>query len=127
MLASLGLTDIVHALGYVAEADVLELMSSASALLFPSAYEGFGLLIVEAMQLGTPVLASGSASIPEVVGDAGLILANDESTWADAMARIADDPALRLHLSHLGLARSAALTWRRCAEETIAAYRRFAT
>lgn len=126
LLADLGLSEAVRPLGYLHEKDVLSLMSSATAMVYPSAYEGFGLPIVEAMQLGTPVLASSSASIPEVIGGAGLTVASDESSWADAMDRIARDTDLQRRLSALGLTRAAAFTWRRCAAETVAAYQRFA-
>ncbi len=88
---------------------------------FPSLYEGFGLPPLEAMSCGTPVLASTASSVPEVVGDAGIMLdPKDAAVWAEAVQRIMQDGALRQKLSRRGLARAEQFTWERCAQETFA-------
>jgi alpha-1,3-rhamnosyl/mannosyltransferase len=83
-------TDLrVCRLGRVPAADRNGLVALAEALVFPSRYEGFGAPLIEAMTLGTPVIASDAASIPEVVGDAGLVLPLDVDAWADARQIVA--------------------------------------
>jgi len=91
----------------------------AMALVFPSLYEGFGLPPLEAMACGTPVICSNRASLPEVVGDAALLI--DPLSLEDlqaAMVRVAGDAGLRQALREAGLARSRRFTWRRTAEQT---------
>src|SRR5207249_471734 len=96
------------------------LYSGALALVFPSLYEGFGLPALEAMSCGTPVLASTASSLPEVVGDAGLLLdPHDATAWADAVQRLMSDTELQQTLSRKGLKRAAQFTWERCARETL--------
>ncbi|HZL92892.1 MAG TPA: glycosyltransferase, partial [Vicinamibacterales bacterium] len=90
-------------------------------------YEGFGLPLVEAMASGTPVLASRAASIPEVVGESGMLLDPDDSRrWADAIVDVITDPVLRARLRDDGLARAAMFTWERTARITLDVYRRVA-
>ncbi len=110
--------------GYVAREDLAALMSGALAFVFPSLYEGFGLPVLEAMACGTPVLASSSSSLPEVVGEAGL-LANplDTEALADALVRLVSEPALRQDLSARGLERARQFTWRSCAQQTLTVLR----
>jgi glycosyltransferase involved in cell wall biosynthesis len=99
----------------------------ATALVYPSLYEGFGLPLLEAMASGVPVLASNAASIPEVVGDAGLLLdPHDTPAWADAIVQIVCDEHLRARLRASGVARAAQVTWRRTAQLTLDVYRRVA-
>jgi glycosyltransferase involved in cell wall biosynthesis len=87
-------------------------------------YEGFGLPLVEAMAAGTPVLASHTASMPEVVGGAGILLdPHDPSAWLDAIVRILNDEVLRADLRTRGLARAATYTWERTAQMTLKVYR----
>ncbi len=108
-------------LGYVDEDDLPPLLSGAVALAFPSLYEGFGLPALEAMACGTPVLASTSSSLPEVVGDTGLLVDPlDVDAIADGLTRLAADPSLRAALGELGRARAAEFTWARAARETLA-------
>jgi glycosyltransferase involved in cell wall biosynthesis len=93
-------------------------------LVYPSLYEGFGLPPLEAMQCGTPVITSNSSSLPEVVGDAAVMVdPHDVDALGAAMLAVLRDAALRESLRAKGLARAAAFTWERTAACTIAAYR----
>ena len=113
------LGNLIKFADYVERDDLPALYSGALALTFPSLYEGFGLPALEAMSCGTPVLASNATSLPEVVGDAGILLdPNDARAWAGAVERLLSDPELRNELSHKGLARAASFTWEHCAQET---------
>jgi glycosyltransferase involved in cell wall biosynthesis len=117
---SRGLGDLVRFADYVEQEDLPALYSGALAFVFPSLYEGFGLPPLEAMSCGTPVLSSNASSLPEVVGDAGLLLdPNEPGAWADAVKRVMEDEGLRESLSRKGLERAAGFTWERCARETL--------
>jgi glycosyltransferase involved in cell wall biosynthesis len=114
------LGDLVKFADYVERDDLPTLYSAALALTFPSLYEGFGLPPLEAMSCGTPVLASTASSVPEVVGDAGILLdPKDAGAWADAVQRVVQDDSLREDLSRRGLVRANQFTWERCARETL--------
>ena len=114
-----GLGDLIRFADYVERADLPALYSGALALTFPSLYEGFGLPALEAMSCGTPVIASSASSIPEVVGDAGLLLdPHDAAAWAGAVERLSSDEASRRDMSRKGLERAAQFTWEQCARET---------
>jgi glycosyltransferase involved in cell wall biosynthesis len=124
MAAEAGSPDAVVALGPVSEDRIHALYRGAVALVYPSLYEGFGLPLIEAMASGTPVLASHEASIPEVLGGAGLLLdARDVAAWREAIIRIVNDEALRRDLRARGLARAATYTWQRTAQITLSVYR----
>jgi len=114
-----GLNSLVKFADYVERDDLPALYSGAMALTFPSLYEGFGLPPLEAMSCGTPVIASTSSSIPEVVGDTAIMLDPHEAgAWADMVHLLSGDKTLREALSRKGLARAAHFTWERCARET---------
>jgi glycosyltransferase involved in cell wall biosynthesis len=118
------LTGRVHLLGHVEDAEMPALYSGAKALLFPSLYEGFGLPALEAMAAGTPVIASNTTGLAEVVGDAGLTVdPRSAEELADAMGRILADAALRERLVAAGLARAREFTWARAAAVTAGVYR----
>src|SRR5882672_1854757 len=124
MASEAGSPEAVVALGPVSEDRVHALYRGATALVYPSLYEGFGLPLIEAMATGTPVLASHEASIPEVLGGAGLLLdPRDVSAWREAIIRIVNDEALRGDLRARGLARAATFTWQRTARLTLNVYR----
>lgn len=124
LAAELGIADRVRALGYVDRAEVFPLVAGARALLFPSRFEGFGLPLLEAMHLGTPVVSSTATSLPEVGGDAALFAAPDDpEAWADHLLRLERDPALRARLVEAGRRNTARFSWRRCAEQTLAVLR----
>jgi glycosyltransferase involved in cell wall biosynthesis len=124
MAREAGVPDAVIALGPVEEDRLHALYRGAMALVYPSLYEGFGLPLVEAMASGTPVLASHAASIPEVLGGAGLLLdPQDVSAWRDAIIRLANDDALRADLRARGVSRAATYSWQRTAEITLKVYR----
>jgi alpha-1,3-rhamnosyl/mannosyltransferase len=125
MASRAGLAEIVVQLGAVTEPQLRMLYRQATALVYPSLYEGFGLPVLEAMASGTPVLGSRSSSIPEVLGDAGVLLDPlDAAAWADAIVRIVYDEAERARMRAAGRHRAAGFTWERTARETLAVYRR---
>ena len=114
----------VHFIGFVDEADKPALYRGAVAFIFPSRYEGFGLPPLEALACGTPVVGSDVSSIPEVVGDAGVLLPPDDAEgMAGALIRLATDDGFRAELSRRALAQAARFSWERTARETLAAYR----
>jgi glycosyltransferase involved in cell wall biosynthesis len=116
---SAGLGDLIRFADYVERDDLPALYSGALAFTFPSLYEGFGLPPLEAMSCGTPVISSNATSLPEVVGDAGILLnPADAHAWADAVQRLAEDAGAREQLSLRGLAQAEQFTWERCARET---------
>jgi len=116
--------DRVRLLGYVSDAELPALLSGALGLAFPSLYEGFGLPALEAMACSTPVLSSNTSSLPEVVGDAGLLVdPRDVSAIATGLGRLADDADLRRSLGERGRIRAAGYTWERAARETLAVLR----
>ncbi len=107
----------VACLGYLSDADLALAYRTASAFVFPSRYEGFGLPILEAMASGVPVVFADAASLPEAAGYAGLAFAaNDDAALADMLARLGTDADLRQRQIELGLDRAAAFSWEACAE-----------
>lgn len=105
--ARLGLFDRVHRLGWLDAAAYRGVLAGATALVFPSRFEGYGLPVAEAMAVGTPVLAADCASVPEVVGaDGGVLLPPDDpAAWATAFVRVATDVGHRERLAAAGLRR----------------------
>lgn len=119
-----GASPLVVMLGGTTESTLLALYRSASAFVYPSRYEGFGLPPLEAMSCGVPVIAARTSSIPEVVGDAGLLLdPDDEQAWADAIDRVTGDPAYAARVRDAGLSRARTFSWNRTARETARVYR----
>lgn len=125
LAASLGVTERVRFVGKVSGAQLHGLYQAAGGLLFMSRYEGFGLPLLEAMNGGVPVICSNCCSIPEVAGDAAVILDPDDVAGLEAaMTRIRSDPEFRSGLVARGRVRAGHFSWRRAAEETAAVLRR---
>jgi len=116
----LGLEQRVHFVGYVPQQDLPALLSGARLFVLPSLYEGFGLPILEAMACGTPVVCSAVASLPEVAGDAAILVdPHDTAQLAQGMARVLDDPDLSRQLVGKGLERVTRFSWEQCARQTL--------
>jgi glycosyltransferase involved in cell wall biosynthesis len=126
-IGSLGLARRVVLPGFVPAEDLPPLYGAAEALLFPSLYEGFGLPVAEAMACGCPVITSNVSSLPEVAGDAGLLVDPESvAEIAAAMARIASEPGLRERFAKAGLRQAARFSWETCASEVLAILRKVA-
>lgn len=111
--------------GYVADADLPALYAGADVFAYPSLYEGFGLPPLEAMACGAPVLAGNTSSLPEVVGDAGLLVdPTSDRALVEGLERLLTDPAERDRLRAAGPQRAAEFSWERTARETLAVYHR---
>jgi glycosyltransferase involved in cell wall biosynthesis len=109
----------VHMAGYVPDQHLPALYSGAIALIYPSLYEGFGLPPLEAMACGTPVIVSNNTSLPEVVGEAGILInPYSEEEIASAIQRIVSDSSLHQVLSQKGLERAGQYSWDRAASLT---------
>lgn len=115
----------IRRLGYVSPADLPVIYSAATALVYPSHYEGFGLPLIEAMACGTPVIGTRISSLPEIMGDAGVLVSpNSKSQLVAAMEKVIADPAFREELAREGLKRAAEFTWTRTARKTLQVYRK---
>ena len=116
---------VIKPLGYVADEMMPLIYSGAAAFVFPSLYEGFGLPPLEAMACGTPVISSRSSSLPEVVGDAGVLVDPlNVDALAESLHRVLEDRAFAELLAQQGVQRAAGFSWKKTAAETIAVYRR---
>lgn len=113
-------TDGVHLTGYIDDVDKGVLYAGALALVFPSLYEGFGFPVLEAMHSGTPVIASSTSSLPELVQDAGLqVNPLDAESIARAMSQLSNDESLRQTYLRRGAAQAARFTWESAAEQLL--------
>jgi glycosyltransferase involved in cell wall biosynthesis len=111
--------------GYIAEDDLSAVYSGAKAFVYASRYEGFGLPPLEAMQCGIPVITSNTTSLPEVVGDAGIMVDPDDvEALSQAMLDVLTDSALRQELVAKGLRRARSFSWAKCADDTVEIYRK---
>ena len=116
--------DRIDLLGVVSPDELLELYQRADAVIVTSRYEGFGLPAVEAMATGSPVVAFANSSLPEVIGQAGVLVPDgDVAAFADAVASVVTDRARWDELSNAGLERATQFSWRRTASETAAVLR----
>ncbi len=115
----------VRWLKHVPDADLLPVLKLASALVFPSLGEGFGLPVLEAFAASVPVISSNTTSLPEVTGEAAISLNPlDIDAIARAMQQVLEDQSLVLMLKQRGLARAKEFTWRACADATLQVYRK---
>jgi glycosyltransferase involved in cell wall biosynthesis len=123
----LGLEERVRLTGYVPDADLPPLLSGAVAFVYPSLHEGFGLPVLEAMSCGTPVVCSSTSSLPEVAGDAALLVDPlDVEAWAQSLHQVAADQELRRSLVERGHLQIQRFSWQRCASETLQVFEELA-
>jgi glycosyltransferase involved in cell wall biosynthesis len=119
-----GVRDRIILTGYVADEDLAALYSGALGFVYPSLYEGFGLPPLEAMQCGVPVITSNTSSLPEVVGDAGILLgSSDLAGLSHALLQLHDSAEVRGQMAERSLARARLFSWDRCVQQTLQAYR----
>ena len=122
-----GVSDGVRFIGWVPEEEKPALYSLATLFLYPSLYEGFGLPPLEAMASGTPVIASHASSLPEVVGDGGVLVDPQEpEAWAEAMVAVLTSPQKREEISAKAVEQAQKFSWRRTARETLEVYKQVA-
>jgi glycosyltransferase involved in cell wall biosynthesis len=114
-----GVRGRIHRTGYVSEADKVALLGGAEAFVYPSLYEGFGLPVLEAMACGTPVVTSNVSSLPEVAGDAAVLVdPADPASIAEGVGRVMGDAELRERLVAAGFDRAERFSWEECARRT---------
>lgn len=122
-LERLRLTDRVIFTDFVPDDDLIALYNAAELLAFPSRYEGYGLTVLEAMACGTPVVCSNASSLPEIAGDATILVPPDApDQLAEAMQRVLDNPSLQAEMREKGRQQAARFTWAETAHRTIAVY-----
>jgi glycosyltransferase involved in cell wall biosynthesis len=119
----LGIADRVRFIGFAPDEDKPALLRGAACFAYPSLYEGFGLNPLEALACGTPVVCSNRSSLPELMGNAALMVdPGEEGSLSEALRRVLADAALRADLVARGPAQAAKFSWQRCARETYEAY-----
>lgn len=116
------LGDRIKFCGFLSDRELVEAYNKATIFAFPSLYEGFGLPLLEAMACGLPIIANNVSSIPEVVGDAAMLLTNDVDRWQASLNRLLTDASLRANMRHAGLRQAKKFSWRKMAEETAKVY-----
>lgn len=118
------LKDRIILTGYVADEDLAAIYSGALAFVYPSFYEGFGLPPLEAMQCGVPVITSNTSSLPEVVGDAGIMLdPKDADQLCHSLLQLYNQPSWRQSMSRKSLEQVKKFSWEKCTQQTLAAYK----
>jgi glycosyltransferase involved in cell wall biosynthesis len=124
LIRQLGLEAYVTFPGFVPDDELALWYSSAAVFAFPSRYEGFGLPLLEAMACGAPVVSSSASSLPEVVGDAGVLVdPSDVEGLCSALCQLLEDEPRRQALAAAGRVRAQTFSWRRTASETVQVYR----
>ncbi|MBN1422979.1 glycosyltransferase family 4 protein [Candidatus Fermentibacteria bacterium] len=122
----LKLEHAVRFLGYLPVEDLVVLYNACRAFVYPSLYEGFGLPVLEAMSCGAPVVSSGVSSLPEVAGDAALLIdPHDGDALVEAMEAVLDDAGLRATLRAKGVEQASRFSWEQTARLTVEVYQRF--
>ena len=123
---SLGLSDRVHFRGFVSDITLNALYKKATLFIYPSLFEGFGLPVLEAMASGCPVITSNISSLPEVSGEAALLIdPQDVDEVASAIEAICKNQSLAAELKRKGLERAGRFSWKKCAQETLKVYEKF--
>jgi glycosyltransferase involved in cell wall biosynthesis len=123
-IEALNLSDEIQFVGYVPPDDLPWWYNAAELFVYPSLYEGFGLPPLEAMACGTPVITSSSSSLPEVVGQAGMLVdPNDSQMLADAMQHVLSDTDARTRMKAAGVERAKGFSWEQTARHTLGSYR----
>jgi glycosyltransferase involved in cell wall biosynthesis len=113
----------VRLLGYLPREDLIDIVAGATMLIYPSVYEGFGLPVLEAMACAVPVITSNVSSLPEVIGDTGILInPHDVDELRLGIQSLIEDAALNSKLSQQGFERSKRFSWARCVHETVGAY-----
>jgi glycosyltransferase involved in cell wall biosynthesis len=121
---ALGLNQRVHFTGYVDRQELPLVYNLASIFVYPTRYEGFGLPVLEALACGVPVITTNASSLPEIAGDAAILVPPDDGqALHDSMRMLLDDPELRSDLSSQGLERAKEFTWEHTALRTLQVYR----
>lgn len=109
--------------GYVPDADIVPIINGAKIFIYPSFYEGFGLPVLEAMACGIPVISSNTSSLPEIIGDSGLVVnPKDYNKLGYYMLKITNDPKLYIELSKKALERAKLFSWKNSAKKTLKVY-----
>lgn len=116
LATSLEIADRVHFLGHVPRSTLVALYRTAALMAFPSRFEGFGLPLIEAMQLNCPIVASKAGAVVEVAAGAAEHCDDNPTAWADAIAGVCGDPNRRDQLIRRGRARAVQFDWKRCAQ-----------
>jgi glycosyltransferase involved in cell wall biosynthesis len=120
----LGVHQRVRAIGRVDLDTLVWLYNAASLVVYPSIYEGFGLPVLEAMACGAPVVCSNCSSLPEVAGDAAILVApHDVDGWANSISGVLEDPTLWQAMREKGFRQAARFSWQVAAQQTLAVYR----
>jgi glycosyltransferase involved in cell wall biosynthesis len=115
--------DVIRCIGRLAEEDKVALYQQARAFLYPTLYEGFGLPALEALACGVPVVGSNASSVPEIVGDAGILVdPQDARAMAGALIAVCTEDPLHDDLGERALKQAAKFSWEKCARETVEAY-----
>lgn len=123
LVDALGIKEVVQFAGYIPQDDLPIVYNLASLFVYPSLYEGFGLPVLEAMACGVPVVATSVSSLPEVAGEAGLLVPpGDETALTQAMQAALTDPDVRQQLTEKGPQRASQFTWKRTAQSTLKVY-----
>jgi glycosyltransferase involved in cell wall biosynthesis len=124
LISKLGLESDVIGTDYVPDEDLPLLMNGAEVVVYPSLYEGFGMPPLEAMACGTPVVTSNTSSLPEVVGDAGIMInPEDVEGLADGIESVLGNPKLQEEMRQKGLAQAKKFSWEQAARETLQVYK----
>ena len=123
-VAGSGVADAIRFVGFVPEHEMPLWYNAAALFVYPSGYEGFGLPVLEALASGTPSVVSDRSSLPEVAGNAAVLVdPTDVQAIANGMERVLEDASLRSRLAHEGPRQASRFTWQRMAEETVSIYR----